>query len=602
MNDYELFPGSLLVKAVRSSGYKTTINSISELVDNSIQAKATNIQVICLDEYVTINGRRSKKIANIAVYDNGVGMSKEQLWSALQFGNGSHLDEDDQDGIGKFGMGLPNSSLSRARRVEVWSWKNGEVYKTSLDLDVIKGGSTKVPEPILENLPEKWAKNFLNSEVEDSGTLVVWSDLDKVQEKRSKNLLSNAELPVGRKYRYQINDGSVNIHLSAFEPDRGIYWNKTVNIKVRANDPLYLMSNTSTPEMTGQYKGTPMFEEFGTPGIISVRTPDGVEHIITIKFSIVKPVIRKELGKSGNPGDTPQGKDASKNKGISVIRAGRELEPEGSFGVDYDPRERWWGIEVSFPPALDDIMGVDNTKQHASNFKYLNLEEEAKSNGMTVSEYKEMLEHDGDERIAIFELSKRIMANLGPMRKQIQRQREGVRQQRNVEDDINDPAVEAGSIAIQQRKKDGHTGLSDAEESSATTEERKETLSELLQARSDDPDAARAMANILVNSQLKYYFSSVPYDGSSFFAIETRGGIMNINMNANHPLHKHLYDILDSEDSRVDQSTLIALKIMLQAWARMEDEAPAVQRDQFADLRNDWGRMTRDQLKVAFDD
>ncbi|MEO1955225.1 MAG: ATP-binding protein [Gammaproteobacteria bacterium] len=599
--DYELFPGHLLVKAIRSSGYKTTINSISELVDNSIQADATNIQIICVDKDVTVGGRRSKKINQIAVYDNGIGMNKEQLRSALQFGNGSRLESENQNGIGKFGMGLPNSSLSRARRVEVWSWQDGETYKAYLDLDIIQSGETIVPEPVLEDIPKTWSKHLLNSEEHNSGTLVIWSELDLVQEKRSAPLLNNSEFNIGRKYRYQIKDGGLKIFLRAYEPD-GIYWKSTVDKKVKPNDPLYLMSGTSMPKMSGRFKDTPMFEEFGTPGIVNVQTIDGRQHVITIKFSIVRPEIRKELSSSGNPGATPQGRHASKNKGVSVIRAGRELEPEGSFEIDYNPTERWWGIEVSFPPALDVIMGVDHTKQHAANFKYLNIEEEAKSEKMTVQEFKEMLENDEDPRQVIFEISKRIQANLSPMRKQIARQREGARQQRNIDEGINDPAVEAGSKAIKKRQEEGYSGLSDIEESSSTIEERKETLSELLQSKSDDPDSAREMAGLLVDSNLKYHFSSLPYDGPSFFAIETRGGVMNINVNANHSLHKHLYDILDSDNSEANHSTLIALKIMIQAWARMEDESSDIQRERFSDIRNDWGRMTRDQLRIAFDD
>ena len=43
-------------------------------------------------------------------------------------------------GMGKFGMGLPNASISQANRVEVYSWQNGECFYTYLDVDEIKKG------------------------------------------------------------------------------------------------------------------------------------------------------------------------------------------------------------------------------------------------------------------------------------------------------------------------------------------------------------------------------------------------------------------------------------------------------------------------------
>lgn len=33
-----------------------------------------------------------------------------------------------------------------------------------------------------------------------------------------------------------------------------------------------------------------------------------------------------------------------------------------------EPRDRWWGVEVDFPPALDDLFGVTNNKQSARYF------------------------------------------------------------------------------------------------------------------------------------------------------------------------------------------------------------------------------------------
>ena len=132
--DGEIIPPELAVKAMRDSGYKNTAYALAELIDNSVQAKATSVQVICIEEYQQVNKRSRRRIQAIGVLDDGVGMTPEILRLALQFGNGTHLT--DRRGIGRFGMGLPNSSISQCRRVEIWTWQNGpdNAMYTYLDL------------------------------------------------------------------------------------------------------------------------------------------------------------------------------------------------------------------------------------------------------------------------------------------------------------------------------------------------------------------------------------------------------------------------------------------------------------------------------------
>ena len=69
-------------------------------------------------------------------------MNKEVLRMALQFGNGTNLDPKQQTNMGKFGMGLPASSVSQARRLDVWSWQKGtkSALHTYLDIHEIEKG------------------------------------------------------------------------------------------------------------------------------------------------------------------------------------------------------------------------------------------------------------------------------------------------------------------------------------------------------------------------------------------------------------------------------------------------------------------------------
>jgi hypothetical protein len=89
----------------------------------------------------------------VSVLDDGCGMDKKVLRQALRFGGSSRFN--DRSGLGRYGMGLPNSSLSQARRVEVYSWrKPGPVLYSYLDVDEIaKGAMSEVPEPRPAVLP-----------------------------------------------------------------------------------------------------------------------------------------------------------------------------------------------------------------------------------------------------------------------------------------------------------------------------------------------------------------------------------------------------------------------------------------------------------------
>lgn len=95
------------IEATRDSGYKGTQSAVAELVDNSIQAAATR---------VWLNVRRTddeEHPIEVSVTDNGSGMDAFTLRQALRFGGSSRFD--DRSGLGRYGMGLPNSSLSQAR-------------------------------------------------------------------------------------------------------------------------------------------------------------------------------------------------------------------------------------------------------------------------------------------------------------------------------------------------------------------------------------------------------------------------------------------------------------------------------------------------------
>ncbi len=129
-----IIPPELAVKAMRDSGYRNTAFALAELIDNSVQADASEVELICVEKYEQVNSQQRLRLQEIGSIDNGNGMSAQTLAIALQFGNGTHLE--DRAGIGRFGMGLPNSSISQCRRLDVWTWTNGPDNANHSYLDV----------------------------------------------------------------------------------------------------------------------------------------------------------------------------------------------------------------------------------------------------------------------------------------------------------------------------------------------------------------------------------------------------------------------------------------------------------------------------------
>ncbi len=126
MTNYNLFGGRGSAEAIRSTGYNSTANAIGEIVDNSIQANASTIRIIVdvKKGYRSVTSERETQIIQrIGILDNGCGMDDDTLRKALIFGEGTHFEE--KHGLGKFGVGLPQASLSQGSILSVWTWQSG---------------------------------------------------------------------------------------------------------------------------------------------------------------------------------------------------------------------------------------------------------------------------------------------------------------------------------------------------------------------------------------------------------------------------------------------------------------------------------------------
>lgn len=594
-NDYNIVPPHLAVQAMRDNGYKNAAYAIAELMDNAIQAGATRIELLCGEKEFLGGQRKRLQIHKIAVLDNGSGMDRDVLRLALQFGNGTYLDEDKHTGIGRFGMGLPCSSVSQCQRVDVWTWQNGveNALYTYLDLSEIKAQrQTEVPEPTHKLIPDMWLQ--VGKSFGKSGTLVVWSEIDRCMWKTASAIIDNSELLIGRIYRKFLENGRVTIRMMSFDVDQIAI--PKIDKNALPNDPGYLMAKTSCP---APYDTQPMFEQFGDTAHIVVQFR-GKEHIIKLRFSYAK----EEARQQPNAGSTPYGKHAARNVGVSLVRAERELELDQSWVIQYDPRERWWGVEVDFPPSLDDLFGVTNNKQSARNFSELaNLDIDGLLKERTISEVKRELEEEEDPRAPLLELANRISKNLSTLRSAIKAQTQGT--ERSQRQRHTTPTAEAKATEVTKRRQDeGHQGQTDKDELKPP-EKRKKEIEETLEKEGIPKSVAESLAAKTVDDGLKYIFAEASLETPAFFTVKLKGGSIEILLNTNHPAYDNLIEVLEQDVEGVDveelrsrlKNSLEGLKLLLMSWARYEDEQPeGKRRTQVQDTRVDWGRVAREFL------
>ncbi len=594
---HDIVPTHLVVKAMRDNGYKNAAYAIAELMDNAIQAKATIVELLCAERVEQLKQRSRSRIAEIAVLDNGSGMGMDVLQMALQFGNGTRLN--DFSGIGRFGMGLPNSSISQARRVEVWTWQNGleNAIYSYLDIDEIEQGNLRsVPNPVEKKIPDIWLE--VGSCFGESGTLVVWKNLDKIMWRTANSIIDHSELLIGRMYRYFLYDESVQIRFKSFDMDSMPNLRKIEERPALPNDPLYLMDKTSCPEPFNELS---MFEQGDFQNTeFSIKFNDKT-HPVVVKFSYAK-----ENARSGhNPGGKPYGKHAARNVGVSIVRANRELDLDPSWSDPSDPRDRWWGVEVCFPPDLDDLFGVTNNKQSARNFSELakiDLESLLEK-GQTIASAKEHLDENEDPRLPLLEIAHHIRKNIGIIRRLIKAQTSSSPSSKRHE--LTPLSEEKGTEATRKRQEEGFTGKSDEQEHSQTPAERKDEIADALVNAGASQETATTLAAQTVSRNLKYTFIKSNINSPAFFDVQSRGGAIIISLNVEHPAYGHLIELLQ-DDVDVIEGELIrdrlvkvreGLELLLMAWARYEDEQPdGSRRTKAQEARWDWGRVAREFL------
>jgi hypothetical protein len=325
--DFSIVAIDRFIQATRDSGYKGTSNAIAELIDNAIQAEASRIHITVSQATADQGGS-----IQVVVRDNGTGMDPFTLRNALRFGGSTRFN--DRKGLGRYGMGLPNSSLSQARRVAVYTWRApDDVFMAYLDLDEIASGQvTEVPRPRRADCPVEGTSG-------KHGTIVVWSRCDRLDNRRISTIVRKLLGELGRQFRYFLVGGvKMTINGEQVEPI----------------DPLFL--SPAATVSGGRVFGEPIEYEVRADPDSSASAVGRVRvtfsELPVDRWHNVSNEEKRRLG-------------VMKGAGVSVVRAKREVD-HGWFFLGGKRRENyddWWRCEVQFDPVLDEAFGLTHTKQ-----------------------------------------------------------------------------------------------------------------------------------------------------------------------------------------------------------------------------------------------
>lgn len=159
-----------LIESMRSLGYSFPA-AIADLLDNSISAKASNIDII------STPGMEPSLI----ILDDGNGMTENELCEAMRYGSSNPLETRREDDLGRFGLGMKAASLSQCRKLIVVSKKEGKISAYSWDLDYVIGSESWMLMGFTEEemLQFPYIDQLLDKE---HGTYIYLSEFDRIKE------------------------------------------------------------------------------------------------------------------------------------------------------------------------------------------------------------------------------------------------------------------------------------------------------------------------------------------------------------------------------------------------------------------------------------
>lgn len=318
-----------LSASMRDIGYSLE-TAIADLIDNSISAGASNIEIIC--DLASI-------LPTLIILDNGRGMTEEELLIAMRHGTDSPGRRRSSHDLGRFGLGLKTASFSQCRSLTVVSIKQGIICGAEWNLDRIDASDDwllSILEPVdIKALPHI---ELLG----DNGTAVIWRNLDRLLED---------EIGVHR-------DEIVNEKLDVVGRHLSLVFHRFLSGELKGYSKLSLSIN-----------GHPItaFDPFCRKNPATQILPEEVVHIGAAQVRLQPFILPHHSRLSASEYDYYQDRsDFISNQGCYVYRNGRLMAWGDWFRiVPKGEATKLARVQIDFPNSLDEDWTIDIKKSRA---------------------------------------------------------------------------------------------------------------------------------------------------------------------------------------------------------------------------------------------
>ena len=329
-HDLKLPPSAASLSAsMRDLGYSLE-TAVADLVDNSISAGATRIDILC-------NVIGSQPL--LAIFDDGKGMTSGELLKAMRHGAINPRQQRSPGDLGRFGLGLKTASFSQCRSLTVVTTRDGATSAAEWNLDRIDDA-------------DEWLLSVLDAEdidalpypdrLGDHGTAVIWRELDRLMEDE-----------VGNR-----RDEIVNEKLDVLEKHLGLVFHRFLAGEIKG-----------TPKLDIFVNGHPVqaFDPFCRKNPATQILPEEIVRIGTATVHLQPYVLPHHSRLSVREYDYYQSRsDFISNQGAYIYRNGRLMAWGDWFRlISKGEATKLARVQIDFPNSLDESWTIDIKKSRA---------------------------------------------------------------------------------------------------------------------------------------------------------------------------------------------------------------------------------------------
>lgn len=318
-----------LSASMRDLGYSLE-TAIADIIDNSISAGSDAIDIVC---------DLSDDKPALVVFDNGKGMSEDELLCAMRHGTGNpRLNRSPMD-LGRFGLGLKTASFSQCRSLTVVSKCDGNVCAAEWNLDRIDNA-------------DDWMLSILDDNdicllpyiehLGTNGTAVIWRDLDRLMEEEAGTR------------RHEI----VNEKLDVVERHLSLVFHRFLSGEVKGYSKIALTINGHSIKA---------FDPFCRKNPATQVLPEEIVRIGDAEVRLQPYVLPHHSRLSASEYDYYQNRsDFISNQGGYVYRNGRLMAWGDWFRlVSKGEATKLARVQIDFPNSLDEAWTIDIKKSRA---------------------------------------------------------------------------------------------------------------------------------------------------------------------------------------------------------------------------------------------